>query len=131
MGKLGDVTTAAQMLRQARLRAGLSLRELAARTGVGEGRIGDYEHGRHQPSVERLQLLLRATGHDLIAVPRPGEMPPVAPAGRPASAVDVRRNGAVLASLLSLNDAVPFAAMAEAAGRSEDPPTWRMLTARR
>jgi len=117
----------AELLRRARADAGLTLAELARRTGVRESRLCDYEHGRHQPSADRLRQLLRATGHELVAVPLSPGSPGRAggPGRRPV--VDVRRNGEVLARLLSFNDAVPFAALAEAAGRSAEPPTWAAL----
>jgi hypothetical protein len=47
----------------------------------------------------------------------------------PGGGVDRRRNGSVLADLLSLVDAIPFAAMHERSGRERpEPPTWAQLT---
>ena len=85
--------TAAQILRFARRQAGLSVRQLAAATGVAESRISDYEHGRYQPSVAMLQRLLDVTGHDLVAIQR--------------ASIDVERNARVFADVLSLVDAIP------------------------
>jgi transcriptional regulator with XRE-family HTH domain len=112
--KLGRMA-ASEILRLARRQAGLSVRQLAAVSGVAESRISDYEHGRHQPSVAMLQRLLDATGHDLIAVRR----------GR----VDLERNARVLADVLTLVDAVPFAGSSGPGDRSRpDPPTWAEVT---
>lgn len=59
-------------LRQARRRAGLTQRELAARTGVPQSTIGRIESGRADPRVSTLDGLLRACGDELDAVPRRG-----------------------------------------------------------
>lgn len=108
------------ILRQARRRAGLSQRQLSRLTGVAEARISDYENGRHQPSAAMLQRLLAAAGHDLVALPRSSRGPKL----------DPRRNGAILADLLSFTDAVPFGTLQERAGRARpSPPTWDQLTA--
>jgi transcriptional regulator with XRE-family HTH domain len=53
------------LLKQARRRAGLSQRELAARTGIGQAVIGRIEAGTTSPRLETLERLLRATGHEL------------------------------------------------------------------
>jgi transcriptional regulator with XRE-family HTH domain len=109
---------AGSILRQARTRVGLSQRQLSRLTGVAESRISDYENGRHQPSVAMLQRLVRAAGHDLVAVPRSEERRTPDPA----------RNGHVLADLLSFVDAVPFGRWQERAGRGRPrPPTWTQL----
>ncbi|HZU72107.1 MAG TPA: helix-turn-helix transcriptional regulator [Acidimicrobiales bacterium] len=103
--------SAGELLRLARTSAGLTLRQVADRTGVAESRLSDYERGRHQPSAAMLARLLEATGHQLVARRRPGP--------------DPFRNGAVLADLLSFVDAVPFSAMHERSGRTRArPPTW-------
>jgi transcriptional regulator with XRE-family HTH domain len=103
---------ASTLLRQARGRAGLTLRELANATGVGEARISDYENDRHQPSVAMLQRLLAATGRELVSVARPS--PP---------GVDVRRNAEVFVDVLSLADAMP-----PTGRRRPVPPTWDEIT---
>lgn len=59
-------------LRQARRRAGLTQRELAARTGVPQSTIARIESGRADPRVSTLDTLLRACGDELDAVPRRG-----------------------------------------------------------
>jgi transcriptional regulator with XRE-family HTH domain len=107
--------TAAEILRSARQEAGLSVRGLAAATGVAESRISDYEHGRHQPSVAMLQRLLDATGHDLVPVRR--------------SRVDVEHNARVFADVLTLVDAVPFASLPGYESRARPAPrTWAEIT---
>jgi transcriptional regulator with XRE-family HTH domain len=55
----------ASLLVQARRRAGLSQRELAARAGVAQQEIARYERGRVTPSIERLRALIAACGLEL------------------------------------------------------------------
>jgi len=64
--------TAGRLLRRARDRAGLSLRELAARAGTSHATLSAYETGRKVPSVATLERILRAAGFalDLELVPR-------------------------------------------------------------
>lgn len=50
---------------QARRRAGLSQRALAARAGVAQQEIARYERGRVTPSLERLRALVGACGLEL------------------------------------------------------------------
>lgn len=61
----------AQMLRQARRRAGLSQRELAERAGVPQSAVARLESGRVVPRVDTLERLLRACGSTLEVVPIP------------------------------------------------------------
>ncbi len=65
--------TAGRLLREARRRARLSLRELAARAGTSHSTLSAYETGAKNPSVATLERLLRAAGFalDLELVPRP------------------------------------------------------------
>lgn len=56
---------AGQVLRDARLRAGLSQVQLARRAGVTQSVISAYESGARQPSLPTLGPLVRATGHEL------------------------------------------------------------------
>jgi uncharacterized protein len=58
--------TAAALLRQARLRAGLSQVELAARAGVTQSVVSAYESGHRQPSLPTLAALVEAADHDLV-----------------------------------------------------------------
>ena len=55
----------ASLLREARLRAGLSQTELARRVGKAPSAISRWERGDVEPSLDRLKALIRATGHDL------------------------------------------------------------------
>jgi transcriptional regulator with XRE-family HTH domain len=67
------MTSTARMLRSARLRAGLSQRALAERSGIPQPSIARMEAGQTVPRVDTLQRLLRATGHELDTQPRLGE----------------------------------------------------------
>ncbi|MSR19398.1 MAG: XRE family transcriptional regulator [Gemmatimonadetes bacterium] len=53
------------LLREARLRAGLTQSGLGGRVGVAASAIGRWERGEVTPSVETLRSLIRATGHEL------------------------------------------------------------------
>jgi transcriptional regulator with XRE-family HTH domain len=55
----------ADLIREARLRAGLSQYELAERTGRDRTVIARWEHGHVAPSLETLLELLHACGFDL------------------------------------------------------------------
>ena len=54
-----------ELLREARRRAGLSQSELAARAGVTQSVVSEYEAGKRQPAVATLARLVAATGHEL------------------------------------------------------------------
>jgi predicted nucleotidyltransferase/DNA-binding XRE family transcriptional regulator len=56
---------AAVLLREARLRAGLSQVELGRRAGVAQSVVSAYESGARQPSVPMLARLVAATGLEL------------------------------------------------------------------
>ena len=53
------------VLREARLRAGLSQAELARRAGTHRSAIGRWERGEALPSLETLRELVRACGLEL------------------------------------------------------------------
>ena len=53
------------ILQEARRRAGLTQRELAARAGTSQSAIARIERGRQLPSLETLQRILRACDLDL------------------------------------------------------------------
>jgi len=55
----------ADLLREARLRANLTQRELARRVGRPQSSIARWESGAMRPSFETLRELLRACGLDL------------------------------------------------------------------
>ncbi len=96
---------AGRTLLQARRRAGLSQRQLAAATGVAQPTIARIERGAEVPRVDTLDRLLRACGEALEALPLAGEgidrtvirqLLRLSPAERAASAVN---DGRVLARL--------------------------------
>lgn len=53
------------LLREARARANLSQRDLAARAHTAQSEIARIENGRQEPSYARLEGLVRAAGFDL------------------------------------------------------------------
>ncbi|HTS73337.1 MAG TPA: helix-turn-helix transcriptional regulator [Gaiellaceae bacterium] len=53
------------LLREARLRAGLTQRQLAIRAKTSQSAIARWESGEVQPSLERLLELIRACGLEL------------------------------------------------------------------
>ena len=64
--------TAAQTLRTARRRAGLTLRRLAGLAGTSHATLAAYERGTKVPRVDTLERILRAAGFaaDLRLAPR-------------------------------------------------------------
>lgn len=67
--------SAATILRQARIRAGLSQRALAEAAGVRQPLVSRVETGREQPSLETLGRLVGACGYSVEAdlVPEPDD----------------------------------------------------------
>jgi transcriptional regulator with XRE-family HTH domain len=61
----GLPSPSAALLQLARLKAGLSQRELAERAGVPVTMISAYERDQRQPTLATLLRLLRAAGFDL------------------------------------------------------------------
>lgn len=57
----------ADLLREARERAGVSQRELAARAGVAQSVVGRLEAGLSQPNVSTVERLIAAAGFQLHA----------------------------------------------------------------
>jgi hypothetical protein len=53
------------LLREARLRAGLTQAELGRRTGKPQSQIARWERGEVKPSLETLRELIRACGLEL------------------------------------------------------------------
>jgi transcriptional regulator with XRE-family HTH domain len=53
------------LIREARLRAGLTQRELGERIGRPQSQIARWESGRVEPSLETLRTLIRACGLEL------------------------------------------------------------------
>jgi transcriptional regulator with XRE-family HTH domain len=64
---------AGQLLRSARQRAGLSLRQLAERADTSHSALAAYESGRTVPNVDTFDRVLRAAGFtvDVVLTPRP------------------------------------------------------------
>jgi transcriptional regulator with XRE-family HTH domain len=60
-----DTVTSAALLREARLRAGLSQDALAERVGKNRPQIARWEAGAAAPSLDTLLELIRACGFDL------------------------------------------------------------------
>jgi len=63
---------AANVLRHARHRAGLTQRELALAAGVPQSTVGRIETSRLNPTLDNLRNLLNAAGQDLDLVPLAG-----------------------------------------------------------
>ena len=59
--KYNEATAA--LLREARTRAGLSLRDLAVRAGTSHATLSAYEQGRKIPSVTTFMRILEACGN--------------------------------------------------------------------
>jgi len=58
--------TAGQLLREARIRRGVSQNRLAIRAGTTQSAISRIERNRVSPTVETLQALLHMLGEDLV-----------------------------------------------------------------
>lgn len=89
--------SAASLIRQARVSAGLSQSELARRAGMSRSVINVYEHGHREPGADALIHVLVAAGHTLTAA---ASAPPV----------DPLRAGTILEQVLELAEALPFRA---------------------
>ncbi|MBI5161975.1 MAG: XRE family transcriptional regulator [Micrococcales bacterium] len=76
----------AEVLRAARVRAGLSQVELGRRAGVPQSVVSSYERGRREPTVSALRHLVAAAGFELninLTPTSPTQSPPfVGPVGR-------------------------------------------------
>ena len=59
------------LLREARLRHGVTQQELAVRAGTRQSAISRIEHDHVSPSFATLQMFLRLLGEDLQLVARP------------------------------------------------------------
>lgn len=57
------------LIPKARKRSGLSQSELARRSGTSRPTLSAYEHGRVSPTLETLERILEAAGHELVARP--------------------------------------------------------------
>ena len=56
---------AGNLIKIARMQAGLSQRELASRAGTSQATVSAYESGRKSPTLDTLSRLVRAAGLDL------------------------------------------------------------------
>ncbi|PCN46756.1 nucleotidyltransferase [Curtobacterium sp. 'Ferrero'] len=68
--------SAAELIRDARVRADLTQVQLAVRAGVTQSVISTYENGRREPSLAALQRLLLAAGFTTTIELEPVEEPP-------------------------------------------------------
>ncbi len=59
-------SAAATIIRDARLKAGMSQAELARRAGVSQPVVCAYEGGHREPGFEMLRKLIAASGHELV-----------------------------------------------------------------
>lgn len=66
------MSMAGRMVRHARLRAGLTQRQLAAKSGIPQESIARIERGRVDPRVGTLDRLLEACEFGLESMPRLG-----------------------------------------------------------
>lgn len=89
MGSIWEMD-AARLIRMARRRAGLTLRELAARAHTSHSTLAAYEQSRKTPNVDTLDRILTACGYrvDVSLSPRPAEVA-VDPAARGRELVEV------------------------------------------
>jgi len=62
---------AAEVIRDARARAGLTQVELARRSGIAQNVISDYERGKREPSFGAVDILLGAAGLTIEYKPLP------------------------------------------------------------
>ncbi len=68
--------SAAELIRDARIRAELTQVQLAVRAGVTQSVISTYENGRREPSLAAMQRLLLAAGFTVSIELEPVEEPP-------------------------------------------------------
>ena len=105
------------LLRRARGRAGLSLRQLADRADTSSATLSNYEQGHKEPRLGTVERLVGATGHEVVIA--------AWPAARPMTRED-RRSRALHAAIAErLLDApgvvVPLARRNLATMRAADP----------
>jgi transcriptional regulator with XRE-family HTH domain len=56
------MSRAAEVIREARKRAALTQAQLAARSGIAQSVISDYERGKREPSFGAVDVLMSAAG---------------------------------------------------------------------
>jgi transcriptional regulator with XRE-family HTH domain len=89
------------LVRQARIRQGLTQVELAKRAGTSQPVISAYEHGRRDPSVATLRKLIAASGARLELAVRSVSSSDIPPPE------DDAEHGRRLFDVLLLADAIP------------------------
>ena len=89
------------LIRDARLAAGLTQAELAARSGTSQATLSAYEGGAKVPTATTLARVLAAAGRRLSSVP---SSRPVVTPGRD----ELERRGRVLAQVLDLAERLPY-----------------------
>ena len=63
-----DESNAAEMIKRARIREGLSQNDLARMTGFSAASISRWESGKRAPSVETFEAIMAALGGELHVV---------------------------------------------------------------
>lgn len=89
------MSVAADLLAEARRRAGLSQTDLARRAGVPRTVLNAYERGRREPGADALARLLEAAGYRMALRPS-------------VKVLDEERAARILADVLDLAEALPF-----------------------
>lgn len=89
-----------ELLREARLAAGLTQAQLAARSATSQATLSAYEGGTKAPSATTLARILAAVGARLTTVP--ATRPVVTP-----SREELEHRGRVLAQVLDLAERLP------------------------
>ncbi len=84
--------SAADLLVQARIEAGLSQAALARMAGIPRSVLNAYERGKRQPGADMLGAILGSAGYELRISPR----------------IDHVRNARILAEVLDLAERLPF-----------------------
>jgi predicted nucleotidyltransferase/DNA-binding XRE family transcriptional regulator len=85
------VTNAAEIVREARRRAGLTQSQLARTAGLTQSVVSAYESGRREPSLQQLNRLVSASGQRLQVTVEP----------RSPRLAEVRAHGAELSAALA------------------------------
>lgn len=91
---------ATDLLREARLAAGLSQAELAARSGTSQATLCSYERGHRTPSAATLERILAAGGRRLSSAP-------ISRRVRSPGAAALERAGRTLLEVLELAAQLP------------------------
>lgn len=101
-----DAMGAADLIRNARVRAGLTQRELAERCGTAQPVISTYEHGRRDPSLSTLRRIIAAADARLhITVDRLRDTD--SSYARSAALLTPEQHAQALVDVLLLADAIP------------------------